>query len=305
MQVENPLVSIIVLTYNSSEYVLETLESAKLQSYQNIELIISDDCSTDNTVEMCKNWIEKKNERFKRTELLTVKKNTCIPANANRGLYASNGELVKLIAGDDTMESTYITKCVEALYHNPNCVACFTNSNIINANSELIKKEDCSKYRSGYIFDDIFFLKYFPKGPSFIYKRKTLFDLGLYDENIWVEDYLMLMKLTYNFEVKHINEYLVNYRKHSSNSGNTSLKLLDSQLQSISFFENYAGYEKRKREIILNKLFFASKFDKNYAVFGLFKNISNFYQILYIKSLIYTFLYWPALRKNKTFYQVI
>ena len=49
----NPLVSINVITYNSSKFVLETLESAKAQTYQNIELIVSDDCSTDNTVEIC------------------------------------------------------------------------------------------------------------------------------------------------------------------------------------------------------------------------------------------------------------
>ena len=43
-----PLVSVIVISYNSSETVLETLESVKKQTYQNIELIVSDDCSTDN-----------------------------------------------------------------------------------------------------------------------------------------------------------------------------------------------------------------------------------------------------------------
>ena len=53
---ECPLVSIVVITYNSAEYVLETLESAKAQTYQNIELIVSDDCSADNTVETCSRW---------------------------------------------------------------------------------------------------------------------------------------------------------------------------------------------------------------------------------------------------------
>lgn len=55
----NPLVSVIVITYNSAKYVLETLESIRVQSYQNIELIISDDCSKDNTIDICRNWIGK------------------------------------------------------------------------------------------------------------------------------------------------------------------------------------------------------------------------------------------------------
>ncbi|MBR5577209.1 MAG: glycosyltransferase [Bacteroidaceae bacterium] len=53
-------VSIVVITYNSSKYVLETLESVKAQDYPNIELIVSDDRSTDNTFELVNQWIEEK-----------------------------------------------------------------------------------------------------------------------------------------------------------------------------------------------------------------------------------------------------
>jgi len=106
---KQPLVSIIVITYNSSKYVLETLESAKAQTYQNIELIVSDDCSTDNTVEICQEWIAKNKERFVRTELITAEKNTGIPANCNRGVKSVQGEWVKLIAGDDAL----LPDCIE------------------------------------------------------------------------------------------------------------------------------------------------------------------------------------------------
>ena len=78
MEYENPLFSIIIVTYNSSPYVLETLESARAQTYQNIELIITDDCSIDNTVNICREWIDKNKERFVRTELITVEQNTGI-----------------------------------------------------------------------------------------------------------------------------------------------------------------------------------------------------------------------------------
>lgn len=97
----NPLVSVVVITYNSSKYVMETLESVKAQTYENIELIISDDGSTDHTIEMCRVWLAQNNNRFPKTKLLTVEENTGIPANCNRGVRASTGEWVKLIAGDD------------------------------------------------------------------------------------------------------------------------------------------------------------------------------------------------------------
>lgn len=114
----NPLVSVVVITYNSSKYVLETLESVKNQIYQNIELIISDDCSTDDTVDVCKDWIEKNRERFVRTKLIESEINTGIPANCNRGYKEAKGEWVKSIAGDDALYSNAIEYYVNfiALY---------------------------------------------------------------------------------------------------------------------------------------------------------------------------------------------
>ena len=71
--VNNPLVSIIVVTYNSSLYVRETLESAKRQSYRNLELIVTDDASKDDTVKICREWIENNKNRFVRFEYNFIK----------------------------------------------------------------------------------------------------------------------------------------------------------------------------------------------------------------------------------------
>ena len=50
-KIKNTVVSIVIITYNSSRYIIETLESIKSQTYNEIELIVSDDCSEDNTVD--------------------------------------------------------------------------------------------------------------------------------------------------------------------------------------------------------------------------------------------------------------
>src|SRR5690606_12047202 len=103
MEISHPLVSVVVITYNSAKYVLATLESIKAQTYQNIELIVSDDCSNDDTVEICRSWMVENCERFIRTELITTEKNKGIPANCNRGVTASQGLWIKIIAGDDLL----------------------------------------------------------------------------------------------------------------------------------------------------------------------------------------------------------
>ena len=103
------LVSVAVVTYNSSKTVVETLDSIANQTYPDLELIVSVDCSTDNTVEICREWIEAHKERFVRTELLTVEKNTGVSANMNRGADACQGEWVKDIAGDDVL----LPECID------------------------------------------------------------------------------------------------------------------------------------------------------------------------------------------------
>ena len=87
----DPLVSVIIVTYNSSKFVLETLESVKNQSYENIELIVSDDASTDKTVDLCKEWIRKNKDRFAKAKLVTAEKNSGIPANCNQGIKIRKG----------------------------------------------------------------------------------------------------------------------------------------------------------------------------------------------------------------------
>ena len=118
-KIELPLVSVPVVTYNSAQTVIETLESIKAQTYSNIELIISDDCSMDNTVELCREWIEKNKSRFVRTELLTVEKNTGVAGNLNRAEAACHGEWIKPIAGDDVLLPNCIQDCIDYVAEHP------------------------------------------------------------------------------------------------------------------------------------------------------------------------------------------
>ena len=89
---ENPLVSVIVITYNSSNTVIETLDSIAAQTYKDIELIISDDCSKDDTVKRIKLWIEEHKDFFVNCRIITTEENTGTVKNLNRGVKASKGE---------------------------------------------------------------------------------------------------------------------------------------------------------------------------------------------------------------------
>ena len=113
MKNNNILVSVIVVSYNSEKTIEETLNSIKSQSYDNIELIISDDGSKDNTIDICKRWLQINGKVFSCYQLITVELNSGIPANCNRSLKASNADWVKFIAGDDTLKRDCVKENVK------------------------------------------------------------------------------------------------------------------------------------------------------------------------------------------------
>lgn len=134
-----PLVSVPVITYNSSATVIETLESIYNQTYPNIELIVSDDCSPDNTVEICREWIDAHKDRFVRTELLTVEKNTGVAGNNNRAEAACRGEWSKGIAGDDILLPNCIQDCVNYVIEHPETIYLWGRCEAFGKDEERVK----------------------------------------------------------------------------------------------------------------------------------------------------------------------
>lgn len=246
---ENPLVSIIVITYNSAKFVLETLESARAQTYQNIELIISDDGSTDDTVQICRDWLKENSDRFVHSQLLTVEQNTGIPANCNRGVIASKGEWIKLIAGDDQLRE--------------NCIEC--NIFYIASHKEVEVLQTVSRFYYDTFTDNHFFstapndTSFFDLSaveqykcllrrnhiiaPSTLVKKSCIERVGGFDEDFkLMEDYTMWLSLTKSgIKVYFLDIETVNYRIHSQSvqrngKGNISPSFCWEQ---IKFYRKY------------------------------------------------------------------
>lgn len=139
---ECPLVSVPVVTYNSAKTVLETLESIKAQTYPNIELIISDDCSTDDTIGLCREWIANNKDRFVRAELLMVEKNTGVSGNNTRAANACQGEWIKSVAGDDMFMPNCIQDCIDYVAEHPDTIYLFGRCKAFGADEERCKQVD-------------------------------------------------------------------------------------------------------------------------------------------------------------------
>lgn len=108
---KTPLVSVVVVSYNASKSIIETLDSIKSQTYSPLELIIADDCSQDDTAVKCKEWLAVNQDRFVRSQLIVNEENKGVSANFNIGIRASTGEWIKIF-GDDILLPDAIEKNV-------------------------------------------------------------------------------------------------------------------------------------------------------------------------------------------------
>jgi glycosyltransferase involved in cell wall biosynthesis len=224
---QQPLVSIIVTAYNSSSFVIETLESINAQTWENLELVVSDDGSKDNTVELCSQWMAANKDRFVRTEMITVPQNTGVSANCNRCIKASRAEWIKFIAGDDILLPNCIRDNMQFVTAHKNASIVF--SQVLIYQDEFVKDKFTAavpgqypmnlmnpsftandQYKLLLMSDRITYT------PSYFFKKQTLLEVGCYDEeNKLVEDYPMWLKLTKaGNRLFYFHTATVGYRRH-------------------------------------------------------------------------------------------
>lgn len=218
---KKPLVSVPVVTYNSADYIIETLDSIKSQTYQNLELIISDDCSMDNTIELCKRWIEQNKDRFVRYEIITSQVNRGVSANLNRAESSCTGDWVKEVDGDDLLIETCIEDCLQYVYTYPDRQFIFGR---ISCFSDLGEEKDHFKY---FLDDNFFTLSAYEQyerlvlkgncltSPPFFYNRQAMLDIKVInDEEIPLcEDFPRWINITKKGRKLYLfDKVLVKYR---------------------------------------------------------------------------------------------
>lgn len=208
------LVSVIVITYNSSKYVIETLESVYQQTYTDIELIVSDDCSIDDTLCICERWLEKHKTRFTRAEVIQTPSNGGICRNYNFALEHANGEWIKYIAGDDLLEDNCIERFVANIKPNIYLYTC-TTKHLQNETGDIqlynTRIPDASAWKQAR-----FMLKYLYgiNGPTIFVERQHLLQVGGFEEKYpMIEDWPIAIRFaTKGWRIGIVNEALVYWR---------------------------------------------------------------------------------------------
>lgn len=119
------IVSIIIPCYNKAQFLGETLDSVAVQSYPNIEVVVVDDDSPDNTREVVEIY------KGKMTNLVYIHQANQGPSAArNNGIRASRGEYVMALDADDRLAPTYVERCVKYLENHPECKLVYSKADM-------------------------------------------------------------------------------------------------------------------------------------------------------------------------------
>jgi len=269
----NPLVSVVMTSYNRSKLINRAILSVINQSYQNWELIIVDDASTDNTPTILKEWTNKE----KGIKVVINKKNLWrqygLSPNLNKGIDLSKGKYIARLDDDDYwIDKDKIKKQVEFLENNPDYVVCGGGA-IVEDESEkevfrYLKNEKDEEIRKRILFANPF------TNTTTVFLKTVFEKVGGYGDCRYAEDWDLWLKLGalgrfYNFQ-----EYFTRYL-----------------IAGYSFI-----YQKSLSKMILKII---TKYKKNYPSF----RVAYFFNLLqYLYSLLPLFLkrsFHPILARLK------
>jgi glycosyltransferase involved in cell wall biosynthesis len=241
-----PEVSIILPTYNRAAYILETIDSVQRQTYPNWELLIVDDGSKDNTIELISKI---KDERI---QLHKTSSRLGITGTRNEGMRKVKGELIAFIDSDDLWNPGKLEKQVMALNRYPEAGFCLTggyNFRKLNEPLEFFYKQTC-----GLKYDDLF-IPFFKSEvaattPSLMFRKHWLDVIGFFNEAKSFADVDFILRLAGHSKGVILYESLFYRRLHDSNVSSLEWeKGCEEGMQLIRAYSNLL-HPKIRRDIL-------------------------------------------------------
>lgn len=207
------LVSIITPAYNAEKYIEETIKSVLNQTYDNWELIIVDDKSTDNTIN-----IVEKYTNDNRIKLYKNDENSGVAKSRNNGILFASGDYIAFLDADDLWENDKLEKQIDFIKNNESYDVLCTSYTLINENSEFIKNYTITQGEISYEM----LLRENLLGCSTVIIKKDAILKYMFTDKYMHEDLELWLKLSYaGHKIYGLPESLVKYRVIStSKSGN-------------------------------------------------------------------------------------
>lgn len=193
-----PAVTVIALCYNHARFLHACLEGIRAQTCQDFELIVTDDCSRDNSAELIAAWLA---EHYPDARFIRHTKNAGVCATLNEAVKSAQGEFISMIATDDVWAPDKIERQLAALRAQPPEVAVlYSDAWQMDEEGAPLPLRFIEHHRpgftppSGHVFPVLADGNFIPAMATLI-RRSALAEVGFYDEQLTYEDYDMWLRL--------------------------------------------------------------------------------------------------------------
>lgn len=217
------LVSVIIPCYNHEKYIEKCLQSILDEKYENKEIVIIDDGSKDNSVEVIRNFI-KFYDNDKHIIRLYTQENNGVVKTLNKLVDLANGKYIAVIASDDELKNDGIFKRVEYLEAHPDKMAVIGNAIVIDNDDKVLKENAAvdlfrakKKLLNNKYLNLELTLQWSVVGPCLLLKKDVYRKIGKYNESYTVEDRDFYLRLIENNMLGYLDSIVAAYRVHGLN----------------------------------------------------------------------------------------
>ncbi|KZL90196.1 glycosyltransferase family 2 protein [Clostridium magnum] len=221
-------ISIITPSYNQGKYIEETIKSVNIQNYKDIEHIVVDGKSSDNTIEIL--------ERYEKNIKYVSEKDTGQANAVNKGIKMASGDIIGWLNSDDLYMPNTISKVMEYFKKNPKCDILYANAHFVDVNGTIIGKYPTERFDYKRLADRCYICQ-----PSVFFRKKAIEDIGYLDESLHLcLDYELWMRIGKKYRFYYIDDYLSCSRMYQENK---TLSRSDEMYEEAhSILKKYYGY---------------------------------------------------------------
>lgn len=230
-----PIISIILPVYNGERFISQAIQSIRQQSFTNWELIIIDDCSTDNTPDILKKYVQ----LDCRIKVFRNAQNCKLPQSLNNGFKLAKGKYLTWTSDDNLLKQHFLQEMSVFLDTHPETMFVYSDYDLIDENSKVIGTYIAESPKMLPVKNII--------GASFMYRREVIDGIGEYDTTLFlIEDYEYWIRIYLKYNMACFNANLYQYRVH----GNSLTAKKMSQVQRRRIFVRKKYYDQLLERII-------------------------------------------------------
>ena len=240
---ENPLVSIVIPCYKQGHFLREAIESCLYQTYPNLEIIVIDDGSPDDTTKVATSFAN---------VLCLRQQNQGLAASRNRGLRESKGEYLIFLDADDRLKPSAVELGLKHLVGNRSAAFAYGRCHLIDRDGRFLSISNQPIVRSNH-YERLLSRSILPNPGGIMFRRRSLEEAGGFNPEVpGAEDYDLCLRLSRLYDVCFYDDIVSDYRQHEEGLSRKATIMAESVHKVLKAQEPFVQDNKQYKKALRN-----------------------------------------------------